>query len=517
MINSEKGEGAQLMMNVPEERLVRIRYFVLFLMWLGLCICFPYTGDDWAWGSSIGTERLYSWFDNYSGRYLGNLIVLVLTRSVVLRSIVMAGVFTGIVYLTEQLFKQKSVFFIATLCILLTPRLVMRQAMVWTAGFANYSTSILLTLFFFVYVNEHVKTTPTQYRPGTLVGLLALGFANTLIVEHFTVFHVVISILIVAFFLVKERIMRWDFFTYCLGTVCGACWMFSNSVYRSISSNSDGYRTVAENGILQKAINNYFGIIYRESYGYNWFLNTILLVFCILLALRVLRKKNDKGALEKALLMTGLSIMILFWSGSVLYLLRYGYEYQYYAIGAGDYIGGCTTLLNLIATITVSVIVTKKETIDIRLVLLWGAALLLIGPLFAVTPIGSRCFFGTYIVLMLIACELIFVYSEGRSFGQFGKVMTAVCLIGILVLFVWHYFVFIQIHNVDRARLEYIRQGLRDGRESVELYHLPYEGYLWTATPFKENDVWEERYKLFYDIPESVDLIITKYDENIGG
>ena len=141
----------------------------------------------------------------------------------------------------------------------------------------------------------------------------------------------------------------------------------------------------------------------------------------------------------------------------------------------------------------------------------------MIGPLFAVTPIGSRCFFGTYIVLMLIACELIFVYSEGRSFGQFGKVMTAVCLIGILVLFVWHYFVFIQIHNVDRARLEYIRQGLRDGRESVELYHLPYEGYLWTATPFKENDVWEERYKLFYDIPEGVDLIITKYDEKIGG
>lgn len=42
---------------------------LLFVVLCALCFLYPYTGDDWAWGSSIGIERLNTWFDNYSGRY----------------------------------------------------------------------------------------------------------------------------------------------------------------------------------------------------------------------------------------------------------------------------------------------------------------------------------------------------------------------------------------------------------------------------------------------------------------
>ena len=56
-------------------------YIVLFLILFLLCFLFPYTGDDWAWGGQLGIDRLSSWFENYNGRYLGNLIVLILTRS----------------------------------------------------------------------------------------------------------------------------------------------------------------------------------------------------------------------------------------------------------------------------------------------------------------------------------------------------------------------------------------------------------------------------------------------------
>ena len=50
---------------------------LLFVVLCALCFLYPYTGDDWAWGSSIGIERLKTWFDNYRGGYFGNLIVLV--------------------------------------------------------------------------------------------------------------------------------------------------------------------------------------------------------------------------------------------------------------------------------------------------------------------------------------------------------------------------------------------------------------------------------------------------------
>lgn len=66
-----------------------------------------YTGDDWAWGSQIGLDRLHTWFDNYSGRYVGNLIVLALTRSNMLKSLAMTAAITGIIFLLERLIKER--------------------------------------------------------------------------------------------------------------------------------------------------------------------------------------------------------------------------------------------------------------------------------------------------------------------------------------------------------------------------------------------------------------------------
>ena len=41
----------------------------------------PFCSDDWAWGASVGAQRLASHFRGYNGRYLGNLLILLLTKS----------------------------------------------------------------------------------------------------------------------------------------------------------------------------------------------------------------------------------------------------------------------------------------------------------------------------------------------------------------------------------------------------------------------------------------------------
>ena len=62
----------------------------LFFMFFALALFFPYTGDDWAWGSQIGIDRLNAKFGNYNGRYLGNLLVMLITRNKVLDAAVMS-------------------------------------------------------------------------------------------------------------------------------------------------------------------------------------------------------------------------------------------------------------------------------------------------------------------------------------------------------------------------------------------------------------------------------------------
>ena len=64
---------------------------IITLLFFGfLAFLFPYSGDDWAWGSIMGITRLETFFDNYNGRYLGNLLVMAITRSKALKVILMA-------------------------------------------------------------------------------------------------------------------------------------------------------------------------------------------------------------------------------------------------------------------------------------------------------------------------------------------------------------------------------------------------------------------------------------------
>lgn len=57
------------------------KYSIFIIIFLAIFTSLiPYACDDWAWGSSIGIERLERFFAGYNGRYLGNLIVIAITR-----------------------------------------------------------------------------------------------------------------------------------------------------------------------------------------------------------------------------------------------------------------------------------------------------------------------------------------------------------------------------------------------------------------------------------------------------
>lgn len=108
-----------------------ITYAIIFVLLFLLCLLFPYSGDDWAWGSQIGINRLNKWFDNYSGRYFGNLIVLALTRSNLLKAVTMSFCLTGIIAIVNKLTgKQKNGVFIISTVLLFMPVTLLRQAVV---------------------------------------------------------------------------------------------------------------------------------------------------------------------------------------------------------------------------------------------------------------------------------------------------------------------------------------------------------------------------------------------------
>lgn len=494
-------------MNIKKEKFSYIsRYTICFALLFMLAWLFPYTGDDWAWGSQIGLDRLHTWFDNYSGRYVGNLIVLALTRSNLVKSFAMAFTLTGIIFCIEKLIKETWSFYVSIVLLILLPKAVLRQAVVWTAGFSNYVTSIFFTLFYIncIYWIFDGEPDKKELRQKILpcIPLFLLGMINTLIVENVTLYNVVLGIAVIIYVFIRYHKVLIQHVCYLAGAICGTVYMFSNSVYHSISTNSDGYRSVAEGGIISQALKNYFDVIYKEFFMNNIALNVFILGVCVILYMNY--KKEMAGSQK----LVGRCITVCF-----------GIVICYVAWSLFSYVGlstvtkqnelivieGVGTAVAGIALLLFSFMIAFHYKNIWRILFTICSVICIAAPLFAVNPIGSRCFFPSYVLFILFAQELCRLAVAHNEIADNHNILKHMAIMIATIGMVFYLCIFSSVYRADHQRLSYIRDKVAQGETKVEILHLPYESYIWTPTPNK-GEVWEERYKLFYDIPQDVTL-----------
>lgn len=492
------------------------RYVLCCILLFIVTFLFPYTGDDWAWGSQIGIDRLHTWFDNYSGRYVGNLIVLILTRSNVVKALAMAVALTGIIFCIERVIREKWSFYVSIVLLICLPKAVLRQAVVWTAGFSNYVTSIFFTLLYIVYIywifDKEPDNNKLRQKILPCIPLFILGIINTLIVENVTLYNVVLGIAIIIYVLIRYHKILIQHVCYMIGTICGTMYMFSNSVYHSISTNSDGYRSVAKDGIISQALKNYLDVIYKEYFMNNIVLNIFIVCLCYMIYISYKKQKNGKkGTIDKVLsVCLGILSCYVVWS-----LFSY--------IGLGTVtkqhiliiIEGIATAVAGIAMLIFCFTIALYYDSLWRILFVMCSVVCIAAPLFAVNPIGSRCFFPSYVLFVLFAQELckIVVAESDIEFKLNGTVLKRIALTVTAVGMGFYFCIFSSVYRADHQRLSYIREKVASGEKQVQILHLPYESYIWTPTPEK-GQVWEERYKLFNDIPQDISLkAVWEYSE----
>lgn len=123
--------------------LICLFYFIIAMLT-------PYTCDDWVWGSEVGIERKKNGFDNYNGRYLGNILEIVFMRQIFIKSVIMSFINTGIVFFSTKIIWKSARpinFGLIWLLIMFLPLPIFFQTYGWAAGFANYNTAAFFTLF----------------------------------------------------------------------------------------------------------------------------------------------------------------------------------------------------------------------------------------------------------------------------------------------------------------------------------------------------------------------------------
>lgn len=272
--------------------------------------------------------------------------------------------------------------------------------------------------------------------------------------------------------------------------------MFSNGAYRMIADHQDGYRTMAaETGIVDRIFTNYFSVIGKELFVNNFVLNFFLLFAVILVFVKQkhLYQSRARRALGViSITMIGLAVNY----SAVVDALKIFAHWD----RLPDVCHGAVTAIFCAGIIIFCLWGIAEKALRTKAIFLIGSAACVTAPLMVVTPIGSRCFFATYVFFTFFVLECM---------DQMETKLWHCLLIGAAILLAMANWarIYVPIYQADIERLDKVRQCVRQGEAAVEVTHYPHENYLWCSVP-KTGSIWEERYKLFYDIPLEVKIKI---------
>lgn len=479
-------------------------FFILFFIGaLAFSFLVPYQHDDWAWGGQIGLDRLASRFDNYSGRYAGNLIILALTRSVVLHSFVMAAFFTGIIWLIYKITgSEKNGYVIASVLLLLMPLSLFSQSVAWVSGFANYVTSATFALVYIYATADMYGERSPGNSAAKAAGFAVLGFVSSLIVEHITLYCIVLAVYVIVFIFIRYRKVLVQNVAYLAGTAAGALLMFSNSCYSSVRSGEDAYRSVGSSltDTVKLMVKNYHAIV---KYGVinNVVLNVVIAVLAV--ALFVTFKKKYKNRTARALSEITVCIAAGFAVFSFMICIAHNdvttaVKCIYFLFTAGY----AASLLVFFFLLPVDRI---RKT---RLIFFLMSIAVMAAPLLVVSPVSERCFYPTYVMFTALAVEMYANLSTSvkekvdrcKTAGECAAATAGLYLI----------LIFAVITGANNKRIRKFRSEIDSGSRSVEVQRLPYEEYMHFSSP--ETEEWNGRYKMYYGIPEDVEVVFTERD-----
>lgn len=471
----------------------KFQLIIVFILLTLLCYFFPYTGDDWAWGTEVGIERLNSFFRNYNGRYVGNLLVLALTRSSIVKSLVMALVIVLLCY-NIYIFinkENKKIFWLSLIFLLLTPKLIAAQTVVWLSGFTNY---VVPTLFILMYFNlfSYVFETQVKFSKRNFLYAFMLGLLNSMIMENITLFNIAISFLLLIYTYWKFKKIDYIQVVFLVVTLIGTAFMFTNGAYSMIASDQDNYRSVAqESNILVSSIKLYFDKIYTMFFVNNKLISSFISIMG-LLTVSKLKKNKLKISASKILIMIEF-ILIFYVFFIVMKTITPNWavlqNYTKYIEGIAV-IFWCLALLGLI-------LFQIKNTIMQKAFLSLISYVILLAPLFVVNPVWNRNVFPLYIMLVVFALCL---YDHNKDIWdvKFNHLILIVLASYLYMVSIYGYVYYSDQKRIDKVDDEKVNQDV------LEILELPYQDYLWMSEP--NGDMWVERYKLFYNIPADTQL-----------
>lgn len=484
---------------------------IVFLFYLFLAYNTPLTGDDWTWGTDRGLLRLENKFEDYNGRYVSNILEIILTRFDLIRYFFLAAFSTLLVYTIGKLTScnhHKISYLLSFIFILLVPSNIFAQTFGWTAGFVNYVPSLALLLIYLILTKNIFNDAKPVYKKWLPLVIVPLGIVTQLIVEHVTLFAVFTAFFVIFYTFYKHKTFYSVHISYLLATIIGAFIMFSNSAYLSVFSGTDSYRTIKDSttgssNLLQRIYNTYSDNMYQYLFLENPVINIFISLMVIFLITKAVSKNQWTNYLLKPLLLVPIISFLI-------YLIAIN------PLVSDDFFYSKTNDLEALLSITyfISIVFSisffiKEVKYKTRLLYYICGVVLLTAPFIFVTPYGPRGALASFIFLILIGLEL-FSYNS-RHFNFEKGLLTKPLLITAIVLIVFYTTIFFSNGLVNRDRLNNLDAEVQKEKNTIYVRELPFPEFLWMSSTKRKHFI--KMFKRYYEVPESTEVIFVPYPD----
>ena len=481
-------------------------YAFIFVFLFILSYYFPYSNDDWVWGSKIGIERFENGFKDYNGRYLGNTLVLVLTRSNILKSLFMTITYFGIGYLIKKIVNKNNngIMIFSILMLFLINRCVFRETIVNTSGFINYSFNMFLVLIFIAYIKDVFEKADFKEKWYNLILLFLLGISSTLFMEHITTYLLVLCFALCVYSYIKYKKIPKSYLIYFAGVIIGSIIMFSNGAYMHVVKGDDFYRTVTtKQSMIVTMARNYFNKIQNNAFSLNLITNLVVSILMIILTCKFI--DNNKISKWKKYFLELLNLISIFYS---VFLIVGNYFDFDIVTGSSHYFVGFMTAIYCLALLLIilSIFFDKKNYFDkvvgYKLLFYMGSVVTVLIPLLVLTPVGHRCSLPALIFYILFASELYNLLIKDKN-GHISKVLFTLLIIVLSsYLHIYH-----SVYLSNNERYEIVKKQVDDGINPIYIRSTKYDKYIWKNNPV--SDAFDKAFLLFngFDVKANVEVL----------
>ena len=130
-----------------------------------------------------------------------------------------------------------------------------------------------------------------------------------------------------------------------------------------------------------------------------------------------------------------------------------------------------------------------------------------VAPLCFVFPIGPRCYNGVYVLLIMLAGELLGELEEKAAFAKSTKpsaqrILRTLLTVVLIIDIIGYSIVFFANNNKIRT----IRQEVDNGATQVTLEHTPFRFLVYALDTEDRNDSFNKRFCEYYGFPKGTEI-----------